>query len=87
MIPIAFDEANDILDKPADMTRDECEPLQICRASFDGSTPVIVSCWKLTKEEFEELQRTGRVYLIIWGHGMPPASIVARNPIRGSGNG
>lgn len=43
-------------------------------------TPVIISCWKLSKEDFEEIQRTGCVYLTICSTGMPPVTLQTESP-------
>lgn len=33
------------------------------------------SCWRLTQEELEEVNRTGVVWLRIMGHAMPPVYV------------
>jgi hypothetical protein len=76
----SFDEANTVLDKPADMTHDQCESASVCRTQYDDGTPVVISCWRVTKEELEEIQRTGRVWLTIVGQTMPPAYVGGANP-------
>lgn len=39
--------------------------------------PTVVSCWKLTTEEVNELLRTGR----IWVYGtMPPLALTTKHP-------
>lgn len=75
MVPTDFPESNHVLGKPDDMTADQCEPLSVF---VDGR--VVVSCWKITKEELEEFNRTGRIYLVIFGQTMPPASLIAKSP-------
>ena len=60
-----------VLGAPTGMD-DSCDPLTVCRTEWDGM-PVVVSCWKVTPEELAEIQRTGRVWLAIWGESMPPA--------------
>lgn len=77
--PASFDESTGYLSRPANMTDEECEPLSIARVGCDG-TLTIISCWKLTKEELEEINRTGRVWLGICGMTMPPAWISGSNP-------
>lgn len=76
----SFDEANTVLGKPADMTHEQCEAASVCRTQYDDGTPVVISCWKVTKEELEEIQRTGRVWLTIVGQTMPPAHVGGISP-------
>lgn len=78
--PAGFDEANGILDKPLGMNYDECECLSVLRANYGNGTPVVISCWKLTLEEMAEVQRTGRVWLAIYGVTMPPAIVHGVKP-------
>jgi hypothetical protein len=80
MVISSFDEANAVLDKPADMTRDECEPASVLRTETMSGQSVVVSCWKVTKEELEEIQRTGRVWLMSWGVTMPPSAVLGTRP-------
>ena len=75
MVPTAFDEENAVLGKPEGMTADDCECLSVrLTANADGH-PVVVSCWKVTQEELDEIRRTGRVWLIVHGQTMPPVSL------------
>ncbi len=79
MISASFDESTGYLGRPSDMTEEQCDPLSVAHASMDG-TPVVVSCWKMTKDEIDEFHRTGRVWLIVAGQTMPPVSLTAINP-------
>lgn len=80
MIPASFDESNHVLDKPREMTREQCDPLSVFVGEDTNRVPVVISCWKLTKEELEEINRTGRVWLWIFGRTMPPVSLEIANP-------
>lgn len=82
MVPASFDESTHFLSKPPSLTHDECEPLSVCRTQTDDGVPLLISCWKITKEEVEEFSRTGRIWLYIWGSGMPPVSLSAIHPFR-----
>jgi hypothetical protein len=75
-----FPESNTVLDKPSDMTHDQCESACVCRTQQEDGTPVVISCWKVTEEELAEIQRTGRVWLMIVGHTMPPAAVMGTSP-------
>lgn len=42
-----------------------------------------VTCWTFSPEEMEEIVRTGRVYLSVYGNGgMPPVYIGAESVVR-----
>lgn len=76
----AFDEANCILSAPEGMTIDECEAINVWRGRNSEGTPVVISCWKVTKEDLEILLRTGRLYLVCAGDTMPPVILQSKHP-------
>jgi hypothetical protein len=80
MVPASFPESNLVLAKPPGMTHEECEALSVFQGQSADGTPVVISCWKLTREEVDDLQRTGRVWLWIIGNTMPPAVLDIRSP-------
>ena len=80
MFPTAFKEENGVLNPPAGMSLDECTPLSIWRGEVETGSNVVISCWKPTKEELDEIIKTGRVWLIIWGQTMPPAVVGGISP-------
>jgi hypothetical protein len=80
MIASSFDESNCILNPPEGMSPEECNVLSVCKGMI-GDMPVVISCWKCTKEELEEINRTGRVWLMIMGETMPPAHIQGIKPV------
>jgi hypothetical protein len=75
MIATAFTEENAVLDGPPGTTSEQVESLSVCRCENENGVPVLVSCWKVTKEELEEIQRTGRVWLIVLGHTTFPVRL------------
>jgi hypothetical protein len=79
-VPASFDESNAVLGKPPDMGHDECTCLSVLRTETESGTPVVVSCWKLTHEELEEVCRTGRVWLTVVGETMPPVAVDVTQP-------
>lgn len=81
MTPANFNESNCVLDRPGDMSADQCDPLCVWRGAV-GDTPVVISCWKMTPDELAEITRTGRVWLMLVGHTMQPASVLSRNPVQ-----
>lgn len=82
MFATNFDESNHVLDKPPGMDREECEALSVWVGPLPNGFPVVVSCWKPTAEELEEIKRTGRVWLMIWGPTMPPAVLLGVSPFQ-----
>lgn len=80
-VPASFDESTEALSRPTGMTDDECEPLSVWRGKANG-LPTVISCWKLTQSELDEINRTGRVWMGICGQTMPPAWIAGENPFR-----
>jgi hypothetical protein len=80
MMPTDFDESNMVLDKPLSMTREQCDPLCVWQGDATDGTPMVISCWKLTQEELEEINKTGRVFLQVIGHAMPPVCLTVKTP-------
>lgn len=80
MIAASFDESNTVLGKPKDMNDGECSCLSVLRTKTMSGIPVVVSCWKLTQEELEEITRTGRVWLTVIGETMPPVALDGNRP-------
>lgn len=81
MMPaVDFPEANFTFAKPSDMTDEQCYPLQVWKGKDDSGFPVIISKWTLNAEDLAEIQKTGAIYLIITGQGMPPVSLHVETP-------
>lgn len=81
MTPIDFDGSNFLLNKPPEMTADECEPLNVLALKPQGGGhTMIISCWKLSREELEQINRTGVVWLVVYGEAMPPVGITTERP-------
>jgi hypothetical protein len=78
--PASFEESNAVLEKPGDTGVDDCtSALSVCIAQHHG-VPVVISCWKLSAKELEEINRTGRVWLGICGDTMPSAWVAGIKP-------
>jgi hypothetical protein len=45
-----------------------------------AGVPVVVSCWKPDAAELAEINRTGRVWLYVWGVSMPPCVVSGHHP-------
>ena len=85
MFPSGFAEENGVLGAPAGMTPDECEPLSVWRGANDLGAAVVVSCWKVTPEELREIEKTGRVWLVVLGQTMPPVVVLGTSPFCAGG--
>ncbi len=77
----SFDESNGVLGKPDSMSDAECQALSVWRGTCKG-LPLVVSCWKLTTEEWEEIRKTGRIWLQVIGESMPPVALTTQHPWR-----
>lgn len=84
MLPTTFEQVNFTFTKPKDMTNEQCMDLPVWKGNAKdengNESPVIISCWKLSYEDLQEIQKTGCIYLSISGHGMPPVSLFTENP-------
>lgn len=76
MTPTGFDEDNSVLDPPPGVV---CASLSVWRGESDG-TPMVISCWKPSREELDEIVRTGRVWAIVVGETMPPIAVQGISP-------
>jgi len=80
MQPSNFDRANTNLGPPDGVGEEECGTLRVWRGSDDIGRDVVISCWKPTQDEIEEIQRTGRVWLWVWGKSAPPVGLDGFSP-------
>lgn len=73
-----FPQSNAHLNSPPGLV-DVCDPVFIHR---DVTHPIstVISCWKPTQAEIDEIQRTGRVWLRVAGVTMPPVEISGHSP-------
>jgi hypothetical protein len=78
MLPTSFENANFVFTAPKGMT--DCLDLPVFRGHDDEGTPCVISCWKFSKEDLEEIQKTGCIYLSIIGYVVPPVSMFTENP-------
>jgi len=81
MIPSNFDQANSQLLPPEGMSEDEVGTLCAYRGVYEETDePFVVTCFKPTREELDEIEKTGRVWVIMLGESIPPISISSENP-------
>ena len=81
MIPaIDYPEANVTLERPKDMTDEQCHALQVWRGQAADGTPLVVSKWQLSVEDLKEINEKGVIYLGVIGYTMPPVWLVTESP-------
>lgn len=80
MIPTDFPESNFVFDKPESMSRDDCDALNVFRGHTKDGVPVVISCWKLTQEELDEIIKTGRVWCWHFGQQLQPHCLDGTTP-------
>lgn len=80
--PVKFPQSNDLLRRPSGMTEDQCADLPIWRGvtAHDMATPMLISCWELSPEEMEQINRTGKIYVGAIGQTHPPIFIITEFP-------
>jgi len=76
MDAIHFEQANHTLKGNGDNVSD----LPCFYGKNAQDQPVIVSCFKLTKEELEKINETGVIWLHVLGSTQPPVAIDVENP-------
>jgi hypothetical protein len=79
-VPASFEEADLILDKPEGMTYDQCDVLSVTKIKDAYDNPILISCWKLTKAELEEINKTGRLWIMAFGDTMTPIAVCGIKP-------
>lgn len=80
MVPSGFNEENGIADTPNGSNPDDIPPISIYAGLEGQGKPVIISCWKPTKAERDEIAKTGRVWLVVRGRLMPPVHLSGVSP-------
>ncbi len=82
-VATSFEESNAVLGKPDGMSHEQCESLAVLRTETTGGIPTVVSCWKLTRAELDEVNRTGRIWVSVAGVTMPPIAVDGEKPFGG----
>jgi hypothetical protein len=59
------------------MSEDQVETIQVQLGQLGDGSLVTVACFKPTRAELDEIERTGRIWLTMLGHGMPPVILGA----------
>lgn len=76
----AFDGENLVLGTPKGCDPDVVAPLSVQAGRTADGEPAILSCWRLSREELDEVNRTGRVWLVVRARGMPPVAVEGLRP-------
>ena len=76
----SFPESNIVFDKPKDMTYEECSSACAFIGHDGDGNPVVVTCWKPTYDEIDEIIRTGRIWCTHIGTGIQPHLLHVENP-------
>lgn len=63
-----------------DFSATGCLDLPCIRGTYACGTPFLLSRWRLTKPEIEELSRTGYLYLTTLGTNPQPTRITTHDP-------
>jgi hypothetical protein len=80
MVPSSFENENIVFDSPPGMSPDECEPVNAFIGTDPDGVPIVITCWKPTKEELEEIIRTGRIWCYHFGHQLQPHTLSGTSP-------
>lgn len=87
MIPTSFEEETGFIDCPEGTDPEFCEPLPVYIGKLPEGHPIIISCWKITAEELEEVKKTGKIWTMVWGESTPPIAITGFSPFTGAKDG
>lgn len=82
MLATAFNEENVVFNPPDGMSPEECSVLSCFMGKDENGQHVIISCWKPTAEEWEEMKKTGRIWIIILGTSLPPIAPSGISPFK-----
>jgi hypothetical protein len=79
MTPLDFSESNDSLEARVPVAGEGMRPLSVFRGATDG-TKITISCWRPSELELAEIQRTGRVWLLVFDGEHPVMHVAGESP-------
>ena len=75
MTPVKTEYANIIF------TAEGCKDLPGTLAVNENGTHEIETCWELSPEELEQVNKTGRIYLYVVGRSIPPVALTTESQL------
>lgn len=80
-VGVDFPEANlRLVGTPEDRAAGTVYDLYAHRYRDLDNNPHIITKWRLTPEELDEVRRTGAIWLHAWGTTQPPISVSGTDP-------
>lgn len=79
MKPVVFPEVNFVFTREPHPMYDRIVELPV-HLSPTPLRPSITSCWELNQEELDLIQRTGKVYLTVFGPTTPSVMLSVKPP-------
>lgn len=71
MTPVKDKHTNSVLKAPKGQ-EDTVIDLPVTNFKYSDGTQAVESCWQLSKEELEQVKKTGKVYFVCLGVTHPP---------------
>lgn len=62
-----------------------CGDLPATKCHDVNGVPHIQTCWALTPQELETIAKTGRLYVLVMGTGVPPLSLSVESMLEKEG--
>lgn len=81
MQPISFEESNCNYENHHGFTLNGINIVSAFKGESKDGIPIVVTCWKMTEEELEEFQRTGKIWILSLGTELPLQQPLANKPI------
>ena len=75
MKPIKTEHSNVVF------VKEGCLDLPGTAYKYADGTPGVETCWELSPEELEQVNKTGRIYLYVMGRSIPPVALTAASQI------
>ncbi len=80
----SFDESNLVLSAPEGL-ESRVSALSVYKG-LDSGFSTVVSCWKFTQQELDNINKTGRVFIGVMGETMPPIWVDGNHPFKQESN-
>lgn len=80
MKPIKDKHTNSVLKAPKGQ-EDTVLDLPITRLKYQDGSQAVESCWQLSKEELEEINKSGKIYFVCMGRTHPPILLSSKSQL------